>query len=138
MKYKKLREYKYITVESYKIEVPLAFANYKNAYLEIKKGGASRKRNYLLIKKGYQWDGASGPAIDTESFMIASLVHDALYQLLREGAIPPREKEWADNAMKQLCIRAGMSKVRAWWIFRGVRRFGASSCKSDIIVVSLK
>ena len=34
----------------------------------------------LTIKKGYAWDGPSGPTIDTLTFMRGSLVHDALYQ----------------------------------------------------------
>jgi len=36
----------------------------------------------LTIYAGYAWDGPSGPSIDTLTFMRASLVHDALYQLL--------------------------------------------------------
>ena len=42
------------------------------------------KNGFLRIKTGYAWDGASGPAIDTRNFMRGSLVHDALYQLMRE------------------------------------------------------
>ena len=136
MKYKKLREYKYVTAEDYRVKVALAFLPYKSEYLEI--GMAAGLENYLIIKKGYQWDGASGPAIDTKNFMIASLVHDALYQLIREGVIPAHKKEWADSTMKQLCVKAGMNKLRAWWLFRGVHRFGASSCRSNVIEVSLK
>ena len=37
----------------------------------------------LTIKKGYAWDGPSAIAIDTLNFMRASLLHDALYQLMR-------------------------------------------------------
>ena len=33
---------------------------------------------FLIIKKGYAWDGPSGPTIDTPNFMRGSLVHDAL------------------------------------------------------------
>jgi hypothetical protein len=35
--------------------------------------------------KGYAWNGPSGPTLDTRNFMRGSLVHDALYQLMREG-----------------------------------------------------
>ena len=37
----------------------------------------------LKINKGYSWDGATGIP-DTEANMFAALVHDALYQLMRE------------------------------------------------------
>jgi len=37
----------------------------------------------ISIKRGYAWDGPSGPTIDTLNFMRGSIVHDALYQLIR-------------------------------------------------------
>ena len=41
----------------------------------------------ITVKVGYAWDGPSGTAIDTKNFMRGSLIHDALYQLLREKHI---------------------------------------------------
>ena len=52
----------------------------------------------LTIKGGYAWDGASGPAND-HNFVRASLVHDALYQLLRERKIPEEYREVADDTV---------------------------------------
>lgn len=40
----------------------------------------------LTIRDGYAWDGASG-AFD-KGLEIPSLVHDAFYQMLREGLLP--------------------------------------------------
>ena len=40
-------------------------------------------KGHLIIKRSYAWDGPSGPTIDTKNFMRGSLVHDALYQLMR-------------------------------------------------------
>ena len=37
------------------------------------------------VARGYCWDGASGPALDTMNFARASLVHDAIYQLIAAG-----------------------------------------------------
>ena len=76
----------------------------------------------LTIRRGYAWDGASGPGIDTKSIMRGSLVHDALYQLMREGEIPLSCRELADKELRRICLEDGMWKVRAWWVYRGVRR----------------
>lgn len=79
----------------------------------------------LLIRAGYAWDGASGPAIDTPSFMRGSLVHDALYQLIRLGVLGKDEhRRQADEALRATVIEDGMLTVRAWWVFHAVRIFG--------------
>ena len=75
----------------------------------------------LTIRKGYAWDGPSGPAFDTPSFMRASLVHDALYQLMRMGLLDVDMREPADEQMRVICIEDGMLRIRAWWCHRGVR-----------------
>lgn len=80
----------------------------------------------LLLKKGYAWDGASGIAIDTPSFMRGSLVHDALYQLIGAGKIAARWREDADSLLARLCTEDGMCTVRAWYVLRAVRAFGGS------------
>ncbi|WP_108650461.1 DUF1353 domain-containing protein [Dongshaea marina] len=81
----------------------------------------------LLIKAGYAWDGPSGPTLDTQNFMRGSLVHDALYQLMREQLLPPNCKEDADRLLQQQCLEDGMSRLRAWWVYRAVHYFGKSS-----------
>ena len=84
----------------------------------------------LTIKKGYAWDGPSGPAVDTDNFMRGSLVHDALYELMRYGKIDANTcKHRADQIMKELCIQDGMSRARAWWVYKGVDWFGGTSTK---------
>jgi hypothetical protein len=80
----------------------------------------------LIINKGYAWDGPSGPTIDTKNFMRGSLVHDALYQLMREGLISERWREQADKELQRICIEDGMWKIRAWWVYLAVRGFGGS------------
>ena len=68
----------------------------------------------LMIKRGYAWDGASGPTYDTKSCMRASLVHDALYQLIREGHLSPNHRKDADEHLYNICVEDGMLKCRAW------------------------
>ena len=86
----------------------------RNDWIEFDKYGM------LTIRAGYAWDGPSGPAIATRSFMRGSLVHDALYQLIREspGCI---SRELADQELRRICIEDGMFRVRAWWVYRAVR-----------------
>ena len=78
----------------------------------------------LYISAGYAWDGPSGPTFDTENFMRGSLVHDALYQLIREGWLDPSYREQADKELHRLCREDGMCRIRAWWVYWAVRWFG--------------
>jgi hypothetical protein len=99
----------------------------------------------LTIGKGYAWDGPSGPAFDTKDFMRGSLVHDALYQLIREAAPAPSlapatlrhpclshgldisYRKLADQILQTICKEDGMSSLRACWVYLGVR-FGGGAC----------
>lgn len=83
----------------------------------------------LTITAGYSWDGPSGPTIDTSNFMRGSLVHDALYEIIRAGHLDAKEKESADRLLQAMCIEDGMSTVRAWWVYQGVAGFGGASIR---------
>lgn len=87
----------------------------------------------LLIRKGYAWDGPSGPTIDTPNFMRGSLIHDALYQLMREEVLPQSARERADDILRQVCIKDKMSRFRAWYVYKAVRLWGASSARPDML-----
>lgn len=78
----------------------------------------------LLIREGYAWDGPSGPSFDTKTFMRGSLVHDAGYQLMREGKMPRSTKPHWDRHMQEICKVDGMFGPRAWWCFKAVEQFG--------------
>ncbi len=85
----------------------------------------------LSIKKGYAWDGPSGPTFDTRNFMEASLVHDVLYELMRKGHIPfgAPERIAADMELIRIAKAEGMSWPRRMWVYSGLRigaRFAAN------------
>lgn len=81
----------------------------------------------LTIKQGYASDGPSGISLDTKSFMRGAFVHDALFQLMREGRLDRSQKDAADAELRDVCLQDGMMKIRAWWVFQAVQRFGKSS-----------
>ncbi len=128
IKYKKRRIYKYNLYSEckYPTEISITPA-YKGKYLELDSNGE------LVIKVGYAWDGPSGPTIDTKNFMRGSLVHDALYQLIREGIIEQKQRDIADKILHQICKDDGMSSIRAWWVYKAVKLFGGSSAKPDML-----
>ncbi len=79
----------------------------------------------LLVKKGYAWDGPSGPVIDTDENMRASLVHDALYQLMRNKYLVTRtHRKAADQLFKDICKEDGISNIRASIYYKALRKFG--------------
>jgi hypothetical protein len=115
MMYRSLKNWKYQMTGwcVYEVDIP---GNYENDWMDLRNG-------FLHIKAGYCWDGPSGPTIDTENFMRGSLIHDALYQLMREGKISLSYRRRADELLREICLKDGMSRLRAWWVYWGVRLF---------------
>ncbi len=85
----------------------------------------------LLVKKGYAWDGPSGPTIDTPSFMQGALVHDALYQLGREGLLSEVWRKVADRELVRFCKMDGMGWFRRQYVYAAVRWFAGKHYCGD-------
>lgn len=119
--------YKYQLVAPYKTKINIKPNQHiPFTYIELTTEGN------LNIKKGYAWDGPSGPTIDTLNFMRGSLVHDALYQLMREEYLNKKEhRQSADRLLKKMCKEDGMNALRAWWVYIGVRLGGSSSADPE-------
>lgn len=115
--------YKYQLREDCVVDIPLRQArDIRTEYIQLTPQGR------LTIKEGYAWDGPSGPTIDTLNFMRGSLVHDALYQLMREGHLDVNlHREPADRILHAICREDGMWFLRAWWVYLGVHYFGRPS-----------
>ena len=108
--------YKYELYEDYTVALPLSLS----------KGIATNwcilsDTGILTVIEGYAWDGPSGPTVDTANFMRGSLVHDVLYQLMREGLLSQDFRMIADEILRVICLEDGMSRIRAWWVYHGVR-----------------
>jgi len=83
------------------------------------------KTGKLTIVAGYAWDGPSGPVVDRKENMRASLVHDALYQLMRNRKLTARRhKDKADKLFKKICIEDGVSKRTAYIFYLGLKLGG--------------
>lgn len=109
--------YKYQLAEDYSVQLPYhPLTTIMDEFLLFTDTGM------LTIRKGYAWDGPSGPTIDTANFLRGSLVHDALYQLMRENLLDHEMyRALADWTLQAVCLEDGMWSVRAWWVYLGVR-----------------
>ena len=128
--YRELKKYKYQLMDDYTIDIDLHPAEDiieppmpRATYLRLDTSGK------LSINRSYAWDGPSGPAIDTKNFMRGSLVHDALYQLMRQGRIGQNCRELADDLLRDICREDGMSFFRAWYVHKAVRLFAAAAAR---------
>jgi len=130
MRYIELDKYKYKLCEDERIFLPQTFGPHV-----IETDWVRLSNNILVVKKGYCWDGASGPTADTPNTMLGALAHDALYQLIRIELMNPSLKNKADLCLKQICIaetkrlygsklRYLINKARFFLWYRAVKRFG--------------
>lgn len=75
----------------------------------------------ITVKRGFAWDGASGPAIDGPGTIYASMFHDILYKAMRDGLMDNKWRKAADKLYKRLCIHGGVGRLRAeahYWALR--------------------
>lgn len=128
MGYRKLTSYKYQVMEDYTIKInlkPLKRIRPKVArFLSLSPHGV------LSIKKNYAWDGPSGPTIDTKDFIRGSLVHDALYQLMRESVLDYKvHRQRADEIFRELLLEDSMCSFRAWYAYQAVHLFAEGGAR---------
>jgi hypothetical protein len=90
IKYRKRRKWKYTLEGMYSIFIGKEFPDIVFRFIEIKDGT-------LYIADDYAWDGPSGPTFDSKKTLRPSLIHDAIYQLMREGIISVEFKEPIDK-----------------------------------------
>jgi hypothetical protein len=125
IKYKK--GFKYQLAKFYRHQVRIYAYDIETEYISLKKTGM------LIIKKGYAWDGPSGLTIDTKSSMRGSLVHDALYELLRKSYLPVGfgYRTVADMLLWEICVEDGMWKWRADIWLAAVQNFAGFAASKD-------
>ena len=117
--------YRYQLIEDYSVQTKIFGQLIDNKYIRLQTDGV------LTISSGYCWDGASGPAVDSKTIMRGSLIHDALYQLLRLEVLAEKFRQACDRELYTACRDDGMSWIRANYIYRAVRWFGRSSAAAE-------
>ena len=113
--------YKFQLAEEYHVHTNLTGYEFMTDYISLSPTGL------LSVAKGYAWDGASGPSINSKNFIRPSLIHDCFYQALRQDLLPQSCRKYADDRLKADCIRDGMSKFRAWYVHLAVKTFAKAA-----------
>lgn len=120
LKYRELDDWKYQVGEYFRIQTGLLGVSIITEYVSLDSDGL------LRIKVYYAWNGSNWSS--DKHAMIASLVHDALYQLMRLGMISRVIfRKQADALYRDICVAEGMSKIEAGIRYRSLRWFGKSA-----------
>lgn len=110
------------------IEIGLAENAFRLLNYEDHAGSELFTGGRLFCRKGYLWDGSSGPTIDGKADPVPSLVHDTLYEAFRTGRLDLELRPKVDALYRDLLIERGMSTWRAYLRYCGLRTFGWTAC----------
>lgn len=118
-------KYKYELDKDYSIIIGIQGKTINEEYIALKKNGE------LTVKQGYLWDGPTDPAPDWECLMRASLIHDALYQLMREKKIGQGWRRLADRLFKDMSKEDGLPDTAAEIAYWALRTFAGFAAKPE-------
>jgi hypothetical protein len=115
IKYRK--GYKYQLAEDYECRTRIGKSG-RGGYCQTDYLVLDETESRLLIRRGYAWDGASGPTFDTKSSMRGSLEHDAKHQLIRLGLVDRHYLPVVDREFQKTLLDDGMWRLRVFlWIW---------------------
>lgn len=87
------------------------------------------KDGNLNLRRGFSWNGANA-TIDTKTILRGSMVHDALYDLMRNDLLDSSQwRETADVELARICREDGMRESRIVILNFLVRIFGERMTK---------
>ena len=92
----------------------------------------------LTLKRGFAWDGASGPTFPSKKGRGPSAVHDAFYKLFRMGLLD--HKVWrptVDELFYRQLRENGMNRFRARMWYKAVRKLAGGAAKKPRKVFSV-
>jgi hypothetical protein len=109
--------YKYQLKQSYSVQTCIFNQCYiSTEYIKLEATGL------LTIKEGYAWDGATW-CPDFDTIMRASLIHDALCQLIDLKLLDVCYQTAANRELWKACIEDGMNRILAEVIYRAVHLY---------------
>jgi len=126
------RRYKYqvkTKLESHPLPLANGFGVIVHAFFTI-------SRFTISVNPGYCWDGATG-AFDSDDLLLPSLVHDVMYQCIRENllSLPAKSlrdfRKYADLCFYDLCVQQGIMKPRAIFFYIVLRLVGWVATKKQ-------
>jgi hypothetical protein len=119
--------YSYKLLKPYSVKVPID-ENAEGRLLQLKDG-------VLTIEAGYTWDGVTeGP--DHRQDMRASLVHDALYELLRYNHLSKELVPKINAIYEKIALEDGEGGFRAEFMYRVENALGGSFLKPDKVLTN--
>lgn len=118
MKFSKV-QYKYCVEENEVVKTRLRPCKSANipGYLHLSIDGT------LIISYRYAWDGITN-GVNLKCNRTAGLVHDALYQLMREGELDLSFKTQCDEELRDIMASNGAPQFLANFFFFMVQKFG--------------
>ena len=98
------RGYRYVVAETFIVQTEIRGQEISDDLTRLSADGR------LTIRRGYPWDGNSGPCVDTESSMEASCIHDVLCDYINMGWLPHALQPMVDQEYYVIATGKGM-----WW-----------------------
>lgn len=97
--------FKYQLFDDFTIKIPIIGYDIEHSFIRLSPDG------FLVIHRGFAWDGPSGPTFDDKTNLRSSLVHDVIYELIRHRLLPLIYKHTADEIFHVICKKDKMP----WW-----------------------
>jgi hypothetical protein len=112
-----LNGYKFKLYKDYTIQTTIIGINVSSTEFNLRSSGE------LTIYKNFAWNGATN-WIDTNETIRATLVHDVLYQLIRDNYIPREQRILCDKLFYRILIEDKCNKIIAKLMYFAVKKFG--------------
>lgn len=135
MKYIKGKNYQ-VTKDEF-VVVPFMLPFFSVADGLVMAYAARHGEQWLQIKKGWTWDGASFFLFrwfgTPKRWLTPSLYHDALYEALRRGIVGREYRERIDKMFMDELVKRGVGKWEAQIAYWCVRIGGNFALRRDVI-----